>query len=136
MKRAVLPVMLFLAACGTPQEQCISRNTKDLRAVEKLIAEAEGNLKRGYAIETVTYRETVMTWCRMRVPGPPDASGAPTVEIRSVPCRDVETRTVKRPKSIDLELEARKLAQLRDKRVQLSRAAQPVIAQCKAEYPE
>ena len=45
-------------------------------------------------------------------------------------------QTVTRPRAIDLEAEARKLEQLKAERAELLRLAQPVIAQCKAEYPE
>ena len=37
MKRLMLLPVLFLAACGTPQEQCISANTRDLQVVDRLI---------------------------------------------------------------------------------------------------
>ena len=57
MKRLTFLALAALAACGTPQEQCINRNTRDLRTVDRLIAEAEGNLQRGYAYETITVYE-------------------------------------------------------------------------------
>lgn len=133
MKRLLPLTLLLLAACGTPQEQCIARNTRDLRTVERLIAESEANLKRGYALEKRTERYRTFSPCLL--PSPPDANGNPQPPRRAM-CPDTETRTYTVPKSIDLDLEARKLAQLKDKRRQLLRAAEPVIAQCKAQYPE
>ena len=128
----LLPLAL-LAACGTPQEQCIARNTRDLRTVEKLIEESQGNLARGYALEKKTERYRTFEPCLL--PSPPDVNGNPQPP-RQAMCPDTRERTYTVPKSIDLDLEARKLAQLKDKRKQLLRAAEPVIAQCKAEYPE
>jgi hypothetical protein len=45
MKRALLSLLL-LTACGTPQEQCINSVTRDMRVVDRLIAETEANLAR------------------------------------------------------------------------------------------
>ena len=40
--------LIPLAACGTPQEQCIGAATRDMQVVNRLIAEVQGNLARGY----------------------------------------------------------------------------------------
>ena len=53
----LLPV-LILAACGTPQERCISRNTSEYRTVARLLSEVEANLARGYAWEEREYMRT------------------------------------------------------------------------------
>lgn len=130
MKRLVFPILALLAACGTPQEQCINRNTRDLRVVNSLIAETEGNLRRGYAIETVVRTDEYWGTCIERdiVDGQPVA--------RRTPCLREREYTVERPKAIDLAAEARKLDSLQDKRLELSQAAEPVIARCRAAYPE
>lgn len=130
MKRLAVAALALLTACGTPQEQCIRRNTRDLRVVNTLIAETEGNLRRGYAIETVIRTDTYWGTCIDRdiVDGQPVA--------RRFPClRDRDYR-VEVPKAIDLAAEARKLEGLRAKRLELSKAAEPVIARCEAAYPE
>lgn len=131
MRRLILSlsVLSMLAACGTPQEQCINRNTRDLRTVEKLITEVQGNLARGYAIEEYTI--SVPVWRQCTVP-----SADPTQPAVTRPCLEdgLETRT--RPKAIDLNAERAKLESLFTKRDQLAREAQAVIAQCKAQYPE
>ncbi|MEZ5798599.1 MAG: hypothetical protein R3D63_14645 [Paracoccaceae bacterium] len=129
MKRLFLALPVLLAACGTPQEQCIAAGTRDLRVVNRLIAEAETNLSRGYALEEHTIRVPTFSPCRAATP-----PGAPPAPVRM--CPDHYDRTVTRPKAIDLDAEARKLAQLQDKRKQLLRQAEAVTAQCKAEYPE
>jgi hypothetical protein len=130
MNRLIFPALLLLSACGTPQEQCINRNTRDLRTVERLIAETQGNLDRGYAYEQITISTPTWVYC--------DAPRVPEGEVQPPPrlCLDDVEETITRPKAIDLADEARKLEGLQAKRRQLARAAEPVIAQCKAAYPE
>ena len=119
----------LLAACGASQEQCINRNTRDLRTVEKLITEVQGNLNRGYAIEQ--YSVTVPAWKECLVPFSDSA-----LAVTTWPCLDerIETRT--HPQAIDLNAERDKLESLFIKRDQLALEAQSVIALCKAQYPE
>lgn len=130
MKRLLLPALLALTACGTPQEQCITRNTRDLRTIDRLITETKGNLDRGYAYEEVTIWTPSWEYCDP----PPVAEGEQPPPPRL--CLDEEQETIRRPKAIDLAAEAKKLDGLRTKRAQLARAAEPVIAQCRAQYPE
>ncbi len=130
MKRLAFLALATVAACGTPQEQCINRNTRDLRTVDRLIAESEGNLQRGYAYETVTVYEDYWTSCPL--PAPVEGEPAPKPRL----CLDERPVTEQRPKAIDLNEEARKLDSLTQKRKQLARQAEGVIAQCKAQYPE
>lgn len=130
MKRLSFLAFVTLSACGTPQEQCINRNTRDLRTVDRLIAEAEGNLARGYAFETVTVYEDYWTYCER--PAPAEGEPAPPPRL----CLDERPVTERRPKAIDLNAEARKLDSLKAKRKDLARQAEAVIAQCKAAYPE
>jgi hypothetical protein len=129
MKRLTIALMLLLAGCGTPQEQCIRYNTRDLRTVDRLILETQGNLDRGYAIETVTEYEDYWGYCAQ-----PQLPGTPEVPPRL--CMKERAITVDRPKAIDLNDEARKLDSLKVKRRELARQAEAVIAQCKAEHPE
>lgn len=132
-KTAAFLVLTTLAACGTPQEQCISRNTRDLRTVEKLISESQGNLQRGYAIER--YQVTVPDWepCVRYARG---TAEDPTPRPVTTTCRTWDTETRSRPRSIDLAQEARQLAQLQAKRKELARNAEAVIAQCRKAYPQ
>ncbi|MBD3765401.1 MAG: hypothetical protein IE927_11935, partial [Rhodobacterales bacterium] len=73
MRLRVLPVLtlIALAACGTPREQCIARETRDLRTVDRLIAETEENLRRGYALEERTIWVQVWEYCDPLPPRPP-----------------------------------------------------------------
>ncbi len=130
MKRLTPLAFALLAACGTPQEQCINRNTRDLRVVDRLIAETEGNLDRGYALETVTRYEDYWATCQDRVV----VDGQTVTRPRL--CLKERSYTEQRPKAIDLADEARKLEGLQAKRTDLARQAKAVIAQCKVEYPE
>ncbi|MBT9246948.1 hypothetical protein KM031_12860 [Gemmobacter fulvus] len=129
MRRLIL-LLPLLAACGTPQEQCISSVTRDQRVVEKLIAETQGNLDRGYAMERYTTYEMDWRNCGRPHHKPGTKPAPPRMCWEEIPV----TRT--RPKAIDLAAEASKLRQLQDKRAQLSRSAQPAIAQCRAQHPE
>ncbi|MFT4151620.1 MAG: hypothetical protein QM656_15580 [Paracoccaceae bacterium] len=124
-----LAALAVLAACGTPQEQCINRNTRDLRTVDRLIAESERNLSRGYAIEYSTEWRPVWVPCY----GPPVRPGGKPV---SRMCWDERPETVSRPRAIDLNAESLKLQSLKQRRATLSRQAESVVRQCRALYPE
>lgn len=131
--KPILPLIAILplvAACGTPQEQCIARSTRDLRVVEQLIAESERNLARGYAVVETTEWRTDWEPC-----GPLLVDKNGKVLPRRMCLEDVP-ETVRRPKAIDLNAEAATLAQLKAKRLSLSRAAEPAIATCRRAYPE
>ena len=130
MKRIVIMgVLLALAGCGTPQQQCINSVTRDMRVVDRLIAEAEGNLARGYAFASVVEVRPVFVDC---TPKPT----AETPDPRPRQCLKNEERTVSRPVAIDLNAEAAKLASLKAKRTQQASAAAPAIAACQRQYPE
>lgn len=132
----LLPLCLALTACGTPQEQCIARETRNLRVVDKLIAETEGNLARGYAFEEITISRTVWVRCDPIIV-PPPVEGAPTPPPAAPRlCLDDEEETITRPKAIDLAVEQSKLSGLKAKRKQLAVAANQSIAACQKAYPE
>ena len=124
-----LPLLFALFACGTPQEQCIARETRDLRVVDRLIEETQGNLQRGYALEEITIERTVWVDCTPQV-----KKGDPKPEPKL--CLDEVSDTITRPKAIDLAAEQRTLDSLLVKRRDLARAAERVISACKEAYPE
>ncbi len=128
-KVLVSVVLLGLAACGTPQQQCIGSVTHDLTVVDRLIAEAEGNLQRGYAYADVVETRPKFVDC---TPDPTPKRPDP----RPRQCLEDVAETVSRPVAIDLRAEAATLAGLRTKRAQLSAAAGPAIAACQRQYPE
>lgn len=125
----VLVPLALLAACGTPQEQCIGRATKDLRVVEKLVVETQRNIDRGYAIEEYTVIIPEWEECEQRF----DKKGRPLPPRMCLEDRE-ETRT--RPVAVDLNAETAKLESLLAKRDQLRRESSGRIDACRQQYPE
>ncbi len=123
-------LVVTLASCGTPQEQCIRNSTGELRKVERLIAETQGNLARGYAYE----RDTITThrWVGCIAPG----SGVAGHPVRTTMCFEPETQIIQREVPIDPAAEQRVLDNLTAKRKALVKAAEPAIAACRTAYPE
>ncbi len=121
----------LLAACGTPQEQCIDRNTRELRSVTRLLEEVEGNLARGYAWEERRVTETVFTTCRRVIR---DKDGNRHV-ITEGCWRDVSS-TERFRTAIDPASEARKAEGLRTRKAALSAQVPAITAACKEAFPE
>ncbi|MEE2861699.1 MAG: hypothetical protein VYB46_12915 [Pseudomonadota bacterium] len=121
----------LLAACGTPQERCISRNTSEYRTVSSLLAEVEGNLARGYAWEERQVVRTRFDQCR-RVLRDKDGNA----HVTSYGCwRDyVDTERYRVP--IDPAAEARKRDGLAERQAALARNARAAVSACRAAYPE
>lgn len=128
---ALLMTLPILAACGTPREQCVSRNTTEYRTVSSLLAEVEGNLARGYEWRERQVVRDRMTHCRSYRR---DAEGN-TVPV-FVPCwRDyVDTERYRVP--IDPEVETRKRDNLAARQAELAPRAEAVVAACRAAHPE
>lgn len=130
MKRfLMISVALGLAACGTPQQQCIAQVSRDLRVVDQLIVVSEGNLARGYAFADVVQTRSEFVDC---TPDPTPKRPNP----RPRQCLEDVSETVSRPVAIDLNVEAAKLASLKAKRTQLATATAQAITVCQRQYPE
>ncbi len=125
----LLGSLALLTACGTPQEQCIRANTRDLQVVDRLIRETEGNLARGYGYETAIKHEPRWIDC---TPRPTTANPTPAADL----CFEQVPVSVRKEVAVDLTAEKAKLASMKTKRTSLSKAAKGVIAQCKAKHPE
>lgn len=128
----MIPALLtlaLLAACGTPQEQCIRRETSELRKVDRLLAEVRANLDRGYALRTETYSIPVREVCEVTR----DADGK---IIDRDYCWKTETRTRQVPEAIDPQAEQRKAQALERQRRTLVRESAAAIEACKLAYPE
>jgi hypothetical protein len=97
--------------------------------LDRLIAEAQGNIARGYG-----YQEVVVDF-----PSYEDCSDWPTAaRPNPMPRRcleDVPTR-VSRPVAIDLGAEQAKLISMERRRAEMARQLQPAIRECQARYPE
>lgn len=121
-----------LAGCGTPQEQCINRSTRELRTVEQLLAEVEGNLARGYAWEEYEIERSRWEVCGY------DTITKPNGKVVEKPrmCLEDYSDTVRRRVAIDPVAEARKRDGLIAQRKRLLAQAEANIKACKAAYPE
>ncbi|WP_347266472.1 hypothetical protein [Paracoccus sp. (in: a-proteobacteria)] len=126
-----LSVLVLLAACGTPQEQCISRNTREFRTISALLAEVEGNLARGYAWQERTVMRTEFDDCPRVVTG---KGGKRDIVYRT--CRREVADTERYRAPIDPVSEARKRDNLAARKAALAPAAQAAVKACKAAYPE
>jgi len=132
MRKFSVLVLLALVACGTPQEQCINRSTREIRNLQRLLDEVNANIARGYA--WVEYQDTYDRW---QICGYDTVSRKDGSEIRR-PRMCLEDYTVTRRKQvpIDPEAEARKRDGLIAKIKALTPQAEANIAACKTTYPE
>ncbi len=126
-----LAPVLALAACGTPQERCISRNTSEFRTVSSLLADVEGNLSRGYAWEERQVVRTRFAQCETVTR---DREGRAVVSTYGCWRDYVDSERYRVP--IDPLAEARKRDGLIARRDALSRSAQAAVTACRAAYPE
>lgn len=128
MRRALLILPLaVLAACATPREQCIDNVTRDTRVLSSLIAQTEGNLARGYALEERQDIRTITKTCRGR-------NDDGTTFLFS--CDDTNTITTTLPVAIDLNAERAKLVSLQERFAQTQAQSNQAVAQCIAIHPE
>lgn len=126
-----ISALLALTACGTPQERCIRNQTSELRTVQNLLAEVEGNLARGYAWQE---REVIgQEWddCP-RVVRRRDGDR----DIIYVPCLRTVTDTEHYRVPIDPASESRKRDNLRERRDVLIQQAEAGVRACRTAYPE
>lgn len=130
LRKVLLIPLLFLTACGTPQDQCIRKATREIHRIDRLISESEKNLARGYSYESETI--TTYEWEMCVVPG----SWGPDRPMQTYMCFRPETRTVQRAVPIDPVIETRKLENLRAKHKQLLLPANDAVKACKVTYPE
>src|SRR6056297_2760500 len=123
----ILLPLAALAACATPREQCIDTAMRDTRVLSALIAETEGNLARGYALETEQDIRTVSRTCQGRT-----EEGS----TFTFPCDETVTFDRSVPVAIDLNAEQAKLESLRERFASEQAAANAAVAQCIAIHPE
>ena len=123
---ALAPIAL-LAACASPQQQCLTNVTKELRVNAFLIAQTQANLDRGYAIDRQQRVSRGFDMCRER-----DRDGTVSTTL----CRTTQVRDVNVPQAINLEVERDTLDQLLARRANLEKQAAAATAQCRALYPE
>ncbi len=125
MRRTFLLLLapVLLGACtSVPRDQCLRAATEDIRTLDRLIAETEAGLARGYGID----RQDVPVLERRHCTG---LSGSAT-------CLESDIVTVERPVAIDPAAENRKIAKMRATRQALIPRAMLQIAECRRRYPE
>ncbi|SEM74525.1 hypothetical protein SAMN04488003_10452 [Loktanella fryxellensis] len=122
-----LSPLVLLAACATPQQQCLSNVTQDLRVNAFLIAQTQANLDRGFAIDRQQRVSRGFDMCRER-----NRDGS--IDTRLCPVQKV--RTVNVPQAINLTVERDTLNQLLATRANLERRTAAATAQCRTLYPE
>lgn len=115
-----------MAACATPQQQCLSAATQELRVNAYLITQTQGNLDRGYAIDQEQRVSQGFDTCRERT-----RDGGITRTL----CRTTRVRNVDVPQAINLNVERDTLDQLLARRAVLQKQATAATAQCRALYP-
>ncbi len=120
-----------LAACGTPQQQCIAQNTREYRVVTNLLDEVQGNLARGYAWEEREVTRTVWRDCSTVWR---DKDGNRRIVDR--PClRDV-TDVERYRVPIDPASEMRKRDNLLARQTALLPGAEAAVRACRAAHPD
>ncbi len=119
----LLLALLLLAACATPREQCMSSATRDLRVLDRLIAESKANIERGYGYGTERFTNWQWGICGRYRNGTLAYCWEPYDSFRRVPV------------AVDLSEEQRKLDSMIRRRNELAREVQPRIAACDATYP-
>jgi hypothetical protein len=126
---AFLGLAALIAGCSTPRQRCEAQVTHDIAVLDRLIAETEATIARGYAIEVerVPYTQATGCWGWGR---PPGWGGDPGF------CTRTATRTERREVAVDLDVERAKLASMRDDRARRAAAAGPALAACAARYPD
>ena len=124
---SALVSVTLLSGCLSQQESCIVQARSELNTINRLIATAEGNVARGFALTTVTELRERNTFCT----GTNEDGSTFTF-----PCTETETVEREVPVAIDIAEERRKLAQLRERRAALEPQVAARVAQCQAQFPE
>ena len=112
-----LAALALLAACATPRERCEAEAVRDLRVVDRLIAENRAILERGYAIETERTVRPRMTFCR--------------IGDQSEICWVDDVRTSTRPAAVNLTEVQATLASLVENRGRIETRARAALEACR-----
>ncbi|MBT8408390.1 MAG: hypothetical protein KJN93_02050 [Alphaproteobacteria bacterium] len=123
LRSLLILALATLTACGTPQDRCRAKATRDLRVVVDLIEDLQVDIDRGYRLEERTNPTIGIALC----------SGN---NDNSLFCFGNRTSTRKVPVAIDIPAEREKLAALEIKRRELAARAQRELAACEAQFPE
>lgn len=119
----LLPALL-VAACASPREACLRGAGAELATLDRLIAESEAALARGFRLERRAEPQRRMSVCF--------GTGRwhDGLNVGLSVCPDLETTYREVPVAIDPEAERRKLATLRARRADEARRAQAAATAC------
>ena len=120
-KFALLPLLLTLAACATPQEVCVNRALAEVRAIEFRIATVSRNIDRGYAVHRSRNPRVGVVAC----------SGGDNFRI----CQKISDGPRETPVAIDVADERRKLAELQARLADARARAAANVAACRVANP-
>jgi hypothetical protein len=121
-----LVAMLTSAGCSSiARDQCERAAVADIRTLDRLIAEAEANLARGYGFS----RHAETYFQRRRCEGWGGAGPAPD-------CLYADTDIVQTPKAIDEPSVLRKVQTMKRRRAELVPQAMANLAACRRHYPD
>ena len=116
-----LSACLILLGCATPDQRCLDEATRDLRTVNQLIAETEGNLQRGFAYETQIRSSQGINFC-----------AGYYNNIGTSFCTGNRIVETQRPIAINEAAERQKLSDLKARRADIQRDAELATAACRA----
>lgn len=122
-----LAPLAVLAACASPQQQCLNAVTEELRINAFLIQQTQANLDRGFALDQ---RQKVTTFPRHCT------RETDSGERFTVSCDRTIVRNYSVPQAINMNVERDTLNQLLATRANLEKQASASVAQCRAMYPE
>lgn len=118
MRYFLIAAVVMLAACGTPEQRCARKVTNEIGTLDRLIAETEANLARGY---TYIYEPSNFTV----------SIGGCTSRYNNVGfCGWSEPQYRRRAQAIDPEAEQRKLADLKSRRATLQTNSRAALEAC------
>jgi hypothetical protein len=127
--RLALPLLLAaLAACTSPQEQCLTSANSALAALDSQIQVAQANLARGFAVQQVTRNVPQATSCS-------NVSRSDTLVTANSMCIANNVQTVDVRVDIDPVVEQRRLDQMIASRPAVAQQSAAAASACRAQYP-
>ena len=118
----IFACIMLLSACSTPLEDCVSNAQGNYNVTYQAIQVAEGNVARGYAINSqrVPYQYTGICY---------------NSYIGSYACQQTSYRTDNTPVAIDVNEERRKIREYSAALPKIQKQTEASIEQCRRTYP-